>query len=282
MQSGLSLRHVVSHQCRHGGPRVGIRHDRANHTIALSMPQYIERAVKRFHIVAHADNPGEHVPVYRRPSGPDLPPQDTSVPASPAQAKRIQEIVGVVLYYARAVDPVLLTACSKVSSRQSIPTAKVVDAAERLLKRPTSTIVFHCSDMRLIIHSDASYFSESDARSRVGGMSYLRSHANPDLINGAIHCRSSILNCVVASAVEAEYGGLFTNGQDGEGHTLHDIGYPQESTLLVTDNSCASSVANSSCTQRKSKAMDMVALDPGPRATAPLPGAVAAGTSQRG
>jgi hypothetical protein len=133
-----------------------IRHDRANHTIALSMPQYIERAGKRFHIVAHADNPGGHVPVYRRPLGPDLPPEDTAVPASPAQAKRIQEIVGVVLYYARAVDPVLLTACS---SRQSLPTAKVVDAAERLLrfaaKRPTSTIVFHRSDMRLIIHSDA-------------------------------------------------------------------------------------------------------------------------------
>jgi hypothetical protein len=240
-----------------------IRHDRTHHTIALSMPQYIERAVKRFHIVDHADNPGEHVPVYRRQSGPDLPPQDTSVPASPAQAKRIQEIVGVVLYYARAVDPVLLTACSKVSSQQSRPTAKVVDAAARLLrfaaKRPTSTIVFHRSDMRLIIHSDASYLSESDARSRVGGMSYLGSHANPDLINGAIHCRSSILNCVVASAAEAEYGGLFTNGQDGEGqrNTLHDLGYPQESTLLVTDNSCASSVANSSCTQRKSKAMDM-------------------------
>jgi hypothetical protein len=192
-----------------------IRHDRTNHTIALSMPQYIERVVQRFHIVDNADNPAEHVPVYWRPLGPDLPPQDTSIPVSASQAKRIQDIVGVVRYYARAVDPVLLAACSKVSSRQSRPTAKVLDAAARRLrfaaKHPTSTMVLHHSDMRLIMHADAAYLSESQTRSRVGGMSYLGSHANPDLIIGAIHWRSSILNCVVTSAAEAEYGGLFTH-----------------------------------------------------------------------
>jgi hypothetical protein len=37
---------------------------------------------------------------------------DTSCPLSPNAIKRIQDIVGTLLYYGRAVDPTLLTALS--------------------------------------------------------------------------------------------------------------------------------------------------------------------------
>jgi hypothetical protein len=242
-----------------------ITHDRARRTITVSMPGYMQRAVTRFNTLGQADNPGEHVPLYRRGrlDGQALPPDDTSPLLSPQRAKRIQEITGVVLYYARAVDPTLLTACAKVASKQAHPTEKVEAAAERLLryaaKRPEATLVFHASDMRLITHSDASYLSESGARSRVGGMSYLGNHVDDTIINGAIHHRSTIIDCIVGSAAEAEYAGLYTNGQhaEGERQILDALGYPQEATLLVTDNSCAAAIANDDVTQRRSKSMDM-------------------------
>jgi hypothetical protein len=243
-----------------------IAHDLAGRTITISMPGYMQRAVTRFNtLLGLADNPGEHVPLYRRGrlDGQALPPDDTSPLLSPQRATRIQEITGVVLYYARVVDPTLLTACTKVASKQAHPTEKVEAAAERLLryaaKRPEATLVFHASDMRLIIHSDASYLSESGARSRVGGMSYLGNHADDTMINGAIHRRSTIIDCIVGSAAEAEYAGLYTNGQhaEGERQILDALGYPQEATLLVTDNSCAAAIANDDVTQRRSKSMDM-------------------------
>lgn len=244
-----------------------IHHDRRRRIITMQMPDYIPNAVRRFgiHPDTYADNPGEHVPVYHRGAAAhEIPPDDTSpVLVSQAKIKRIQEIVGVVLYYARAVDPTLLTATSKVSSKQACPTEKVAQAAERLLKfaarRPKATIVFHASDMRLITHSDASYLSETGARSRVGGMSYLGSKTDDTIINGAIHCRTAIIDVIVASAAEAEYGGLFNNGQDSEGLrlTLADFGYTQDPTLLVSDNACACGIANESITQRRSKAFDM-------------------------
>jgi hypothetical protein len=242
-----------------------ILHDVIRRTITISMPGYMQRAVTRFNTLGMADNPGEHVPLYRRGrlDGQALPPDDVSPPLSPQRAKRIQEITGVVLYYARAVDPTLLTACTKVASKQAHPTENVEAAAERLLryaaKRPEASIVFHASDMRLITHSDASYLSESDARSRVGGMSYLGNHADDTMINGAVHHRSTIIDCIVGSAAEAEYAGLFTNGQhaEGERQILDALGYPQDPTLLVTDNSCAAAIANDAVTQRRSKSMDM-------------------------
>jgi hypothetical protein len=111
--------------------------------------------------------------------------------------------------------------------------------------------------MRLILHSDASYLSESKARSRVGEYYYLGN--DEDDINSAVTCLSSIIDVVVSSATEAEYGATFSNGKIAEGLrlTLAELGHPQAPTLLICDNQCSTSTANDTVTQRKSKAMDM-------------------------
>jgi len=116
--------------------------------------------------------------------------------------------------------------------------------------------------MQLRIISDASYNSEAIARSRAGGYhDLIRKSEDPYLepVNGAILCISSLINCIVASAAEAEYAALFMNAQTGAilKLTLEDLGCPQGVTPIYTDNKCAEGIANDTITLQKSKAMDM-------------------------
>jgi predicted transposase YdaD len=64
---------------------------------------------------------------------------------------------------------------------------------------------------------------------------------------------------VLASAVEAEMGSLFFNGQEATTicTILIEMGYPQPPTPLQTDNNTAAGISNSTVKQRRSKAIDM-------------------------
>ena len=83
---------------------------------------------------------------------------------------------------------------------------------------PNATIRFQASDMIMNIHSDASYLSESDARSRACGhflMGWTPKDGNPIKLNGAFFTLCAILRFVVASVAEAELGALFLNCKEG-------------------------------------------------------------------
>ena len=81
--------------------------------------------------------------------------------------------------------------------------------------------------MILNVHSDASYLSESEARSRSGGIFFLSDDTNNPPLNGAIHIHSSIMKNVLSSAAEAEVGALFHNAQESCSlrQTLEDLGH---------------------------------------------------------
>ena len=79
---------------------------------------------------------------------------------------------------------------------------------------PDAIIQFKKSDMTLKIHSDASYLSEDNARSRVGCLMFLgntHDSSNPHLFNGPLLTVSAILKHVMSSAAEAELGGCYVN-----------------------------------------------------------------------
>ena len=78
-------------------------------------------------------------------------------------------------------------------------------------------------------------------------------------VNGALIAISVILSMVVASIGEAEYGGVFINGQIGADirQKLIGMGYPQPPTVIITDNHCAAGLANKSIKQLKTKSIDM-------------------------
>ena len=65
---------------------------------------------------------------------------------------------------------------------------------------------------------------------------------------------------VMASAAEAETGGLFINGQEATyiRNLLEEMGHPQNGpTTIIKDNSTANGFANSTMKIKRSKAMDM-------------------------
>eukprot|EP00957_Ditylum_brightwellii_P072206 5489128-Ditylum_brightwellii.AAC.1 len=63
----------------------------------------------------------------------------------------------------------------------------------------------------------------------------------------------------MSSAAEAEVGALFINSKAVVGLriALQEMGHPQPPTPIMTDNSTASGIANSSIKQRRSRAIDM-------------------------
>ena len=71
---------------------------------------------------------------------------------------------------------------------------------------------------------------------------------------------ASILKNVMASAAEAELGGIFVNSKEGEvlSTTLEKMGNPLEKILMQTDNSTASGIINETIKQRISKDIDMI------------------------
>jgi hypothetical protein len=76
--------------------------------------------------------------------------------------------------------------------------------------------------MILHIHSDASYLSISNARSRLGGL-FLLGNKPPeqDKLNGSILNVASVIKNVVASAAESEVGTCFHNAQSRTRSELH-------------------------------------------------------------
>merc|ERR1712194_851263 len=108
--------------------------------------------------------------------------QDTIVPDDSTelnddQIKLIQQVIGVCLYYGRAVDDTLLSALSAIASKQSNGTRRTMEKTIQLLDylatHPAAKVRYHASSMVLNIHSDASYLSELRARSRLVGYFFL-------------------------------------------------------------------------------------------------------------
>jgi hypothetical protein len=181
----------------------------------------------------------------------------------------------MLLYYGRAVDGTMLPSIGTLlATQQSTPTAATLKNLTQLLNycvtHPNAIVRFMQSDMCLYVESNASYLSESRARSRFAGYHYLSftpknptQKPAPDVpqpkLNGPISIPAKILKEVVSSAAEAESAGLYYNGKVAvpERITLEEFGHPQPHTPMVTDNSTASGIANDSVKQRRFKAMDM-------------------------
>jgi hypothetical protein len=108
--------------------------------------------------------------------------------------------------------------------------------------------------MILYIHSDASYLSVSNARSRFGGLFVLgNKFPEQDTLNGSILNVAAVIKKVVASAAEPEVGVCFHNAQSGAPLrvTLTELGHTQPPTSLRTDNSTAFGILNETIKQKQ-------------------------------
>ena len=251
--------------------------DYINRTCDLSMPGYIERAIQRFQ---HAPpTRPQHAPhAWQKPNygakTQYAETEDTTAPLDAAGTKRVQEVLGTLLFYARAVDSTMLVAIGDIATQQAKGTKATMQAIVQLMNycttHPDAIVRYHASEMCLHIDSDASYLSVSKARSRIAGFHYLSSNPSntdtkstqpqqPPPSNGAILTPCQILKEVVSSAAEAELAGAFHNGKEAcpIRITLEELGYPQPATIIVTDNSTAAGISNDTVKQKRSKAIDM-------------------------
>ena len=136
--------------------------------------------------------------------------------------KRVQQIMGSILYYARAVDMTVLMALSSIAVEQTKATEQTMQKCTQLLDylagHADAKVRFHKSDMIMNIHLDASYLSEAKARSRACGhffLGWLPKDDAPIHLNGAFHVSTTIMRFVVASAAEAKLGAFYHNCQTG-------------------------------------------------------------------
>ena len=118
--------------------------------------------------------------------------------------------------------------------------------------------------MRLIIHSDASYLNEHNARSNYGGYSFPQMVSTrlcaPTTLNGCLLATVGLLKRIAASASKYELGGIFCNAQDGTTlHlTLNKMGHQQtEATPIYVDNTTDIGIANTSIKKLWRRAMNM-------------------------
>ena len=244
---------------------ITLRHNRKKRYIDMSIPGYVKKAMKRFQRLGlkGADSPIIYVPPNYSKHQQEAPLDEPSTPFTPAEIKELQEIVGVFLFYARAVDPTMLTAINKIASRQAKPTSLIKKEVERFLqyanKWPDATMRIHASNMKLVCHSDGSYLSESEARSRAGGILFLGDCADNEAPNAPICFLSVIIKTVVTSATATEYAAAFIVGQAAISiiNTLTDLGYPQNETEIFCDNLCAVGIANNTFNLKRTKTIDM-------------------------
>ena len=231
--------------------------------IICSMPGYVARALKRFNITptkpVHSPLPYQY-PIFGQPT--QLVVVDTTPPLDAAGIKWVQEVVGVFLFLARAIDVMSLCALSKLDTQQSAPTENTKSQINHFLRYMSTwsepSVTFWQSEMILKIDSDGSHQCERNSGSRAATYQYC-GNSNDDMINGSIYAASTVIQTVTSAVAETEYAATYLACKPGSTirDTLADMGHPQQATLVTCDNSAAVRIGNGLVNQKRTKAVDM-------------------------
>lgn len=239
--------------------------DYKKRTLDVSMPGYVQEGRKIFgHQMPKQPvyGPSKFIPITY---GQKIQTEkiDTSAPIKPEERKRVEQVCGLFLCYARAVDPTMLHALNVLATQQDKDTKQTVKQIENFLKYcvtcSNAKIRYCASDMKLWIHSDTSYLNEPGAKSRYGGYHFLVSNGDTAINNAPISAISKVLKNVMSSVAEAELGEIFHNAKEGvsERITMEEMGHPQGNTNIISDNTTAIGIANKKVKHKRTKAMAM-------------------------
>ncbi len=176
---------------------------------------------------------------------------NTSKTLSKDDKKYIQQVLRTFLYYGRTVNSTMLTALSSITSAQAKPTEETM-ANVKLLPDYAAThqdavLMYHASNMVLVVHSNASYLRKPKARSQAGGHFFMSSDTKDPANNGAVLNIPQLIKAVMSSTAEAEMGALYINARKAVPmrNLLQEMGHLQPPTPMQTDNSTALGVVNS-------------------------------------
>ncbi len=272
-EHALHLKHTLEQHYKVTNDWTGTRYigitldwDYVNRKVHLSMPNYVSKALKQFQHIRkpkpqHAPYPCAKINYGAKKQ---YATQVSQAPPLDKQGKKfIQQVCGKFLFLGRAVDPTLLCPISAIASQSANPTEdtmkQTVQLLDYLATQEEAVLTYHASDMKLAVHSDASYLSEPKARSRAGGHFFLSNGADIPTNNGAVLNIAHIIKHVMSSATKAELAALYIMAREAVyiRIILEEMGHKQPPTPLQTDNSMADGVVNGKIQPKRTKAMDM-------------------------
>jgi hypothetical protein len=144
--------------------------DYNNRTVDILMPGYIKKKLQEYNHVRlkkiqtcpYTPAPKQFGSEAQRPL-----PADNSPPLNKKRIKRVQHIVGSILYYARTVDMMVSLALSMIAIDQTKATKKTMAKCMQLLDylayHADTKVRFYASNMIMNVHLDASYLSTGKA-----------------------------------------------------------------------------------------------------------------------
>jgi len=246
---------------------IDLHWDHAKRTCRLTMNNYVNDVRLRF---GHPDplkpqhSPHKHRPIiYGASAQLETDDIDTSPRLDAAGIKYVQGIVGCLLYYARAVDNKLLCTLSAIGTQQASATENTLAACNQLLDHvathPGDGITYKASNMILAAHSDASYLSETNSRSRAGAHIFLSNDDPIPQSNGPLLSIAAVLRSVYASAGEAELAALFKCATEMVPlrNALEEMGWKQPRSPIQVDNTTAVGYVNNTIIARRIKSLEM-------------------------
>ena len=151
-------------------------------------------------------SPHKHRPINYGSKQHIAQPEDTSPSLDDKGIKRVQGILGALIYVGRSVNNKLLVSLSAIRSQQAAASVETAEEIEQLMDYvsayPDDGILFQASDMILSAHADSGFLNESKARSRVGSHIFLSENDPKPKINGPVLTIAHIIKSVMVSSSE--------------------------------------------------------------------------------
>ncbi len=184
---------------------IDIKWDYASRHCCISMPGYIDNILIKFkHPIPSKPRPLPYkcLPIAYGAKAQLTPKADTAELLDIHRKRQVQEIVGLLLYYARVVNNKLLVALSAIATRQSCATVatSIFSWTTYVATYPSDGIVYQLSNMVLCAHADAGFLNETNSRSCAGAHIYLSENDPFPRFNGAVLSIAQIIKFVMASA----------------------------------------------------------------------------------
>lgn len=245
---------------------LGMEVTRSPTSIIITIPGAAKKITDRFahrHLVP-CDSPMIYTPPDYKASNSQQVQSDPSPALSDDDYKEAQQIIGACGAYAQMMDSTIITAVNALQTelpdRKASLNPKLNRLLGYLLKHPNNALVYKASGMVYHCASDVSYLSVTRARSRAGGHGFFGYANAPTFLNGPVCTMSKVLDVVVSSAAEGEYGAAYLIAREAVyiRACAAAMGYPQHNaTILLCDNSTAVGLANDTVKIAKTKAIDM-------------------------
>ena len=239
-------------------------HDFETHAVTMSAPGYVDAMLREYGMenVRIEKHPYKYVlPVWTKKQKP-LDPDDAAI-LSPEKINELQKKIGKLMWYTNVCYEIA-TKVNKIASEQARPTQRLLDEANHIIAylagHKNTALVFRPSNMQLGTESDASFASERESKSRIGGVFLVGGYDKEGLpVNSPISIISKIADCHPDSAAEAEYVAVHDVVKKAVSfrRLLIASGFPQvKATENRSDNECAVKMTNGLVMDRKTKHID--------------------------